>query len=711
MELHALLPGYHLAEYRIEKLLGEGGFGLTYLAFDTHLDKQVAIKEYMPGDFCVRQNSTTIVPNSEAAKPDYEWGLNAFIIEAKTLAKFDDTNIVRIYRFFKENGTAYLVMEYCEGGCLSERYSQSNPMSETQVQQLLSPIMNGLQLVHEGGVLHRDIKPDNLMFRGDGTPVLIDFGAARQLVVSKSKPVTALLTPGYAPLEQYGSKADRLGPWTDIYSLAAVAYSCLTGKVPPDASDRVIEDEIETLAQSSDASNFLKSLDKALSIQSINRPQNLTDWYGEWKDESQVPTEPEEKPTPEPTPKPEQNAELKQSDDVIEMAGADDAKAAIEEESLRSEATASLLKAATAKVLPLNTNKKVAALMVFFLLLAGGGYVGNDYYQAEQARLAKAEQARLAKAEEARLAKAEEARLAKAEEARLAKAEQVRLAKAEQARLAKAEEVRLAKAEEARLAKAEEARLAKAEEARLAKAEEVRLAKAEEVRLAKAEEARLAKAEQERLAKTAERPPPESLKTGSQSTQLTEVIDSMELPVWVVGDYWKLKGDNYESESWVVGETVFKGMPCYVVEQKSSGLTFELFYDKATLSLKQTTFESAGNSHVQSFEHDIIEGKKWPMIVGNKWKTKYPDYISSSEVVGTETITTLVGKLFAFKVIRSLTNNKVGFDMSETLWYSPALKNLVLSENITSYHEKTRKLMKKSSSSMEVSLIEFNVNP
>jgi serine/threonine protein kinase len=671
MELHALLPGYHLAEYRIEKLLGEGGFGLTYLAFDTHLDKQVAIKEYMPGDFCVRQNSTTIVPKSEAAKTDYEWGLNAFIIEAKTLAKFDDTNIVRIYRFFKENGTAYLVMEYCEGGCLSERYSQSNPMSETQVQQLLSPIMNGLQLVHEGGVLHRDIKPDNLMFRGDGTPVLIDFGAARQLVVSKSKPVTALLTPGYAPLEQYGSKADRLGPWTDIYSLAAVAYSCLTGKVPPDASDRVIEDEIETLAQSSDASNFLKSLDKALSIQSINRPQNLTDWYGEWKDESQVPTEPEEKPTPEPTPKPEQNAELKQSDDVIEMAGADDAKAAIEEESLRSEATASLLKAATAKVLPLNTNKKVAALMVFFLLLAGGGYVGNDYYQAEQARLAKAEQARLAKAEEERLAKAEEARLAKAEEARLAKAE----------------------------------------EARLAKAEEVRLAKAEEVRLAKAEEARLAKAEQERLAKTAERPPPESLKTGSQSTQLTEVIDSMELPVWVVGDYWKLKGDNYESESWVVGETVFKGMPCYVVEQKSSGLTFELFYDKATLSLKQTTFESAGNSHVQSFEHDIIEGKKWPMIVGNKWKTKYPDYISSSEVVGTETITTLVGKLFAFKVIRSLTNNKVGFDMSETLWYSPALKNLVLSENITSYHEKTRKLMKKSSSSMEVSLIEFNVNP
>jgi serine/threonine protein kinase len=316
MELHALQPGYMLAEYRIEKLLGEGGFGLTYLAFDTHLDKNVAIKEYMPSDFAWRQDSTTIVPKSEAAKTDYEWGLNAFINEAKTLAKFDDTNIVRIYRFFKENGTAYLVMEYCEGGCLSARYSQSNTMSEMQVRELLSPIMNGLQLVHDGGVLHRDIKPDNMMFRADGTPVLIDFGAARQQVVSKSKPITALLTPGYAPIEQYGSKADRLGPWTDIYSLAAVAYSCLTGKVPPDASDRVIEDEMETLAQSSNASKFLKSLDNALSIQASSRPQSLTDWYAEWEDASQG--------SVKPAPKPEFAVDdTKQLDDVIELVGGD----------------------------------------------------------------------------------------------------------------------------------------------------------------------------------------------------------------------------------------------------------------------------------------------------------------------------------------------------------------------------------------------------
>jgi serine/threonine protein kinase len=332
MELHALQPGYLLAEYRIEKLLGEGGFGLTYLAFDTHLEKKVAIKEYMPSDFCVRQNSTTIVAKSEGAKTDYDWGLNAFITEAKTLAKFDDTNIVRIYRFFKKNGTAYLVMEYCEGGCLSKRFSESKPMSEKQVRELLSPIMNGLQLVHDGGVLHRDIKPDNMMFRGDGTPVLIDFGAARQLVVSKSKPITALLTPGYAPIEQYGSKADRLGPWTDIYSLAAVAYSCLTGKVPPDASDRVIEDEIESLAHSPTASSFLKSLDKALSVQSINRPQNLGDWYAEWGNEAHG----RKKSKPQSAPGLDDFREL---DDMIEMAGADSVITSNEMKMLLNKAT------------------------------------------------------------------------------------------------------------------------------------------------------------------------------------------------------------------------------------------------------------------------------------------------------------------------------------------------------------------------------------
>jgi formylglycine-generating enzyme required for sulfatase activity/serine/threonine protein kinase len=375
MGLHALQPGYMLAEYQIDRLLGEGGFGLTYLAFDTHLEKKVAIKEYMPSDFCVRQNSTTIVAKSEASKMDYEWGLNAFIDEAKTLAKFDDPNIVRVFRFFKSNGTAYLVMEYLEGGCFSARYSQLNPMSESQIRKLFSPIMNGLQLVHDGGVLHRDIKPDNLMFRADGTPVLIDFGAARQQVVSKSKPITALLTPGYAPLEQYGSKGDRLGPWTDIYSLAAVAYSCLTGKIPPDASDRVIEDEIEKLAGSPQASKFLQSLDKALSIQSINRPQNLGEWYAEWGDEF------EELPA-KPASKPKVKSEfiiddIKENDDVIEIAGDNDL---IGESEIAEQVASPVSNSITQTELPASHRYRLFFSVILVALAGGGFYI----YQQKQ---------------------------------------------------------------------------------------------------------------------------------------------------------------------------------------------------------------------------------------------------------------------------------------------------------------------------------------
>jgi serine/threonine protein kinase len=311
MELHALQPGYLLAEYRIEKLLGEGGFGLTYLALDTYLEKNVAIKEYMPMDFAWRQHSTTIVPKSEAAKTDYEWGLQAFINEAKTLARFDDPNIVRIFRFFELNGTAYLVMEYCEGGCLNDRFSVDKTLSEEAVRLLLTPLMNGLQLVHDGGVYHRDIKPDNIMFRADGTPVLIDFGAARQNLGAKSRSITTIVTPGYAPLEQYSSKG-KLGAWTDIYSLAAVAYACLTGKRPPDATERIIDDEIEPFASSASASAFLKTIDKALAVKAADRPQNLVDWYAAWGNSDEVKGKP----------KPAQD-DFTQLDDVIKMAGAD----------------------------------------------------------------------------------------------------------------------------------------------------------------------------------------------------------------------------------------------------------------------------------------------------------------------------------------------------------------------------------------------------
>ncbi len=282
MSLHALKKGYTLLEYRIEKLLGEGGFGLTYLAFDTHLEKLVAIKEYMPREHAVRENYSKILASSESSKKVYNWGLNAFLNEAKTLAKYEDTNIVRIYRFFKANGTAYIVMEYCEGGCLIDRISKNVGMDEKTLVKIMSSLVNGLQLVHNDGILHRDIKPDNIMFRADDTPVLIDFGAARQAIGTKSRKVTTILTPGYAPLEQYSSSGN-IGPWSDIYSLSAVSYLCLTGIRPPDIMNRLHEDTIVKLADKIDSSPFLASIDSGLQLQIEDRPQNLSEWSSSWE--------------------------------------------------------------------------------------------------------------------------------------------------------------------------------------------------------------------------------------------------------------------------------------------------------------------------------------------------------------------------------------------------------------------------------------------
>ena len=281
MDLHALQANYMLREYRIERLLGEGGFGLTYLAFDTHLEKKVAIKEYMPSDHAVRDSDSQIIAKNDSSETVYNWGLNAFLNEAKILAKFEDSNIVRIYRFFKANGTAYIVMEYCEGGCLVDLIAKNKLMGEEALKKIIAPIVHGLQLVHKHGILHRDIKPDNIMFRQDGTPVLIDFGAARQAIGNKSRKLTTIITPGYAPLEQYISKG-TIGPWSDIYSLAAVAYLCLTGKKPPDIMNRLHEDTIKQLSNRVNSTPFLEAIDLGLKLQVDDRPQNLSDWSARW---------------------------------------------------------------------------------------------------------------------------------------------------------------------------------------------------------------------------------------------------------------------------------------------------------------------------------------------------------------------------------------------------------------------------------------------
>ena len=227
--LHALPHGYELEEYRIDRVLGSGGFGITYLGWDEHLDKPVAIKEYLPNEFALRVDATTVKPKSTADRDDYRWGLERFLDEARTLARFKHANLNQVFRFFEAHGTAYLVLEYIEGETLSEWLKREGRLEEAKLSRMLDEILSGLEQVHGAGFVHRDIKPGNIMFRSDGSAVLLDFGAAREAIGQRSKSVTSILTPGYAPIEQYDQKADDVGPWTDLYALGMVAYRCVSG--------------------------------------------------------------------------------------------------------------------------------------------------------------------------------------------------------------------------------------------------------------------------------------------------------------------------------------------------------------------------------------------------------------------------------------------------------------------------------------------------
>jgi serine/threonine protein kinase len=277
---HFLPTGNRVLEYRIEKLLGEGGFGLTYLAFDENLHKRVAVKEYLPTDFAHRTGELTVLPRSESTREAFQWGLNAFVTEARTLARFQHPHIVQVYRYFEANGTAYIVMEYVEGRTLSQTVKELGKLTQSEVLSIMLPILDGLAEVHAAGILHRDIKPGNIRIRDNGKPVLIDFGAARQALGAQSRSITTIITPGYAPIEQYSSKGN-VGPWSDIYALAAVAYYCLTRERPEDASDRVVDDHLTPaveLAKDQASESFLRSIDAALNVAPQKRPQTLTEW-------------------------------------------------------------------------------------------------------------------------------------------------------------------------------------------------------------------------------------------------------------------------------------------------------------------------------------------------------------------------------------------------------------------------------------------------
>ena len=277
----ALPQGTRVRDFEFHRVLGHGGFGMTYLGWNVTLDIPVAIKEYLPADLATRESDMSVVPQSSQVVADFQWGLERFLDEARTLARLQHPNIVRVHQYFEAHGTAYIAMDYVEGEDLSAYLTRKETLSEDELKGILYPLLSALEVVHGADFLHRDIKPGNIVLRdSDGSPVLLDFGSARQAIGAKSRSVTSIVTPGYAPIEQYSSRG-RQGAWTDIYALGGVCYRALTGLMPDDATDRIRQDPLVPVAErcASQASRgFLSAIDMALSVDEGDRPQSVAAW-------------------------------------------------------------------------------------------------------------------------------------------------------------------------------------------------------------------------------------------------------------------------------------------------------------------------------------------------------------------------------------------------------------------------------------------------
>ncbi|MEA2846918.1 MAG: hypothetical protein QOG78_2199 [Rhodospirillaceae bacterium] len=279
--VQALPPGTRLGDYRLDAMIGHGGFGITYRAFDAQLAKVVAIKEYLPLECAIRQADGQVVPRSARLADDFAWGRERFLDEARALARFRHPHIVPVLRYFEANGTAYTVMEFEDGKNVAELLRDPGRRLPTDdVRRLADGLLSGLGAVHAQGFLHRDIKPANIIIRRDGVPILVDFGAARQAMGSRTRSLTGMLTPQYAPIEQYALDGKQ-GPWSDIYSAAAVLYHAIAGQAPPDAAARVGKDPYRPLAETEGdrfAPAFLAAIDRAMAFAPADRPQSVEAW-------------------------------------------------------------------------------------------------------------------------------------------------------------------------------------------------------------------------------------------------------------------------------------------------------------------------------------------------------------------------------------------------------------------------------------------------
>jgi hypothetical protein len=274
----ALPPGTRLGEFEVRTLLGVGGFGIVYLAFDHALEREVAVKEYMPATMAGRTESLHVSLRSKSDAEVFGLGLKSFVNEAKLLAKFDHPSLIKVHRFWEANGTAYMAMPVLRGRTLKDiRRSTGRAPDEVWIRATLTPLLGALEQLHREGVYHRDISPDNIHLEADGHPVLLDFGAARRVISGKTQTLTAILKPAYAPIEQYAETgAVKQGPWTDLYALGATLHFMLLGYPPAPATARTVADEATELlgqAMAGVSPQMLGIIDWMLAPRPADRPQ------------------------------------------------------------------------------------------------------------------------------------------------------------------------------------------------------------------------------------------------------------------------------------------------------------------------------------------------------------------------------------------------------------------------------------------------------
>ena len=451
-QLNALPAGYQLDDFTIESILGAGGFGITYLAHERTLDRKVAIKEYLPRIAVRGEDRSSVHPISGSDMEDFEYGLKRFKDEAQTLVGFRHPNIVTVFRYLQANGTAYIVMEYVKGKSLEELLQKGSTLDENEAREVLFPLLDGMEAVHKTGFLHRDIKPGNIFVQENGVPILLDFGAARHALGAHSQSFTGIVTPGYAPFEQYATRGNQ-GAWTDIYGFGATLYRAITGHKPPEATDRIESDDYVPAAQAAApgfSPGFLAAIDAALIMRAADRPQSVADWRAMFMGQLSPAPQAEavqhtlaagQQPVPQPTAPPSQpHSGPGQVPPAARRAGHSGRAALI-----------------------------IVAIVLGVGALAGGGYWGWTAYEAsEKTRLAL--EAAKREAELARQRAEEASRQAEAEAKR--RAEEERRRRAETARR-RAEEERRRRGETARR-QAEEARRQRAEAARRRAEEERR---------------------------------------------------------------------------------------------------------------------------------------------------------------------------------------------------------------------------------------------